>query len=93
MVLTATDDAVLIEVSDNGPEIPETVRARVFEPFYKVDASRGANARRGFGLGLSIVAAIVHGHGGRIALDDNRPTGLVVKVDLPRGLVAAEAMS
>ncbi|WP_432283690.1 HAMP domain-containing sensor histidine kinase [Aminobacter sp. BA135] len=93
VVLTATDDAVLIEVSDNGPGIPETVRARVFEPFYKVDASRGANARRGFGLGLSIVADIVHGHGGRIALDDNRPTGLVVKVDLPRGLVAAEAMS
>jgi len=92
VVLTATDEAALIEVIDNGPGIPETVRARVFEPFYKVDASRGANAKRGFGLGLSIVADIVHGHGGIIELDDNRPTGLVVKVDLPRGLVAAQAM-
>ena len=89
VVLTATDEAAFIEVSDNGPGIPETVRARVFEPFYKVDASRGSNARRGFGLGLSIVADIVHGHGGRIELDDNRPTGLVVKVDLPRRLAAA----
>ncbi len=89
VVLTATDEVALIEVSDNGPGIPETVRARVFEPFYKVDASRGANAKRGFGLGLSIVADIVHGHGGKIVLDENRPTGLVVKVDLPRGLVDA----
>lgn len=89
VVLTATDEVALIEVSDNGPGIPETVRARVFEPFYKVDSSRGANNKRGFGLGLSIVADIVHGHGGKIELDDNRPTGLVVKVDLPRGLVAA----
>lgn len=89
VVLTATDEAALIKVSDNGPGIPETVRARVFEPFYKVDASRGANAKRGFGLGLSIVADIVHGHGGKIELDDNSPTGLVVKVDLPRRLAAA----
>ncbi|WP_395447098.1 sensor histidine kinase [Aminobacter sp. UC22_36] len=88
-MLTATDEAAFIKVNDNGPGIPETVRARVFEPFYKVDASRGANAKRGFGLGLSIVADIVHGHGGKIVLDENRPTGLVVKVDLPRGLVAA----
>lgn len=88
VALTASETAALIEVSDDGPGIPTTVRARVFEPFFKVDAARGAAPKHGFGLGLSIVADIVQGHGGKIELGDNRPTGLVVKVDLPRMLPA-----
>lgn len=88
VALAATDTGALIEVSDDGPGIPMAVRARVFEPFFKADAARGTMPKHGFGLGLSIVADIVQGHGGKIELRDNRPTGLVVKVDLPHVLMA-----
>ncbi|RWC49646.1 MAG: HAMP domain-containing histidine kinase [Mesorhizobium sp.] len=83
VALAETDTAARITVGDDGPGIPMTVRARVFEPFFKEDVSRGAASKHGFGLGLSIVADIVQGHGGRIELQDNRPNGLVVIIDLP----------
>lgn len=85
VALTATDTAARITVGDDGPGIPMTARARVFEPFFKEDASRGIASKHGFGLGLSIVADIVQGHGGRIELQDNQPNGLVVAIDLPNG--------
>ena len=72
VVLTATDEVAQIGINENGTGIPETLRARVFEPFYNVDTSSGANNRRVSGFGLSIVAGIVHGHGSEIELEDNR---------------------
>lgn len=91
VTLMATDDAAVIEVTDDGPGIPATVRHQVFEPFFKSDASRPATSAHGFGLGLSIVADIVHGHGGRIELDDNPPTGLIVRLHLPRAPAGEQA--
>ncbi|WP_352655246.1 ATP-binding protein [Mesorhizobium sp. M0621] len=85
VALTATDTAAHITVGDDGPGIPMTARSRVFEPFFKEDASRGIASKHGFGLGLSIVADIIQGHGGRIELQDNQPNGLVVTIDLPNG--------
>jgi signal transduction histidine kinase len=85
VALTVTDTAARIAVGDDGPGIPMTARARVFEPFFKEDASRSIASKHGFGLGLSIVADIVQGHGGRIELQDNQPNGLVVTIDLPNG--------
>lgn len=89
VALSSTEAAALIEVRDNGPGIPEIARGRVFEPFFKMDSARGTASKHGFGLGLSIVADIVHGHGGKIELIDNEPTGLIVRVDLPCMSVAA----
>ncbi|RWQ62751.1 ATP-binding protein [Mesorhizobium sp.] len=83
VALTQTDTAARIAVVDDGPGIPTLARARVFEPFFKEDTSRGGTSKHGFGLGLSIVADIILGHGGKIELQDNQPTGLVVTVDLP----------
>ena len=85
VALTATDMAARITVGDDGPGIPMAARARVFEPFFKQDASRGIASKHGFGLGLSIVADIVQGQGGRIELLDNQPNGLIVAIDLPNG--------
>jgi signal transduction histidine kinase len=85
VALTQTDTAARIAVGDDGPGISMTARSRVFEPFFKEDMSRGVASKHGFGLGLSIVADIIQGHGGKIELHDNRPTGLVVTVDLPNG--------
>ena len=85
VALTQTDSAARIAVGDDGPGISMTARSRVFEPFFKEDMSRGVASKHGFGLGLSIVADIIQGHGGRIELHDNQPSGLVVTVDLPNG--------
>jgi signal transduction histidine kinase len=64
-------------VSDTGPGIPAGERARVFERFHRLDASRSTP---GSGLGLSLVAAVVKLHAACITLDDNAP-GLRVVVE------------
>ncbi|MFF7708917.1 ATP-binding protein [Pseudomonas sp. NPDC007930] len=56
----ADQGAPLIEVEDSGPGIPESEREAIFQRFYRSDESGGQG---GFGLGLSIVAAIVNLHG------------------------------
>ncbi|WMJ69610.1 HAMP domain-containing sensor histidine kinase [Stenotrophomonas sp. 24(2023)] len=58
------DGATCIEVGDSGPGIPEGERAAVFQRFHRSDASQGG----GFGLGLSIVAAIAGLHGFRLGV-------------------------
>ena len=71
VILRATDDngSPLIEVLDTGPGIPEAERVAVFQRFYRVD-----DKHSGFGLGLSIVAAIVNLHGFSLEVN-NRESG------------------
>ncbi len=57
--------AVVILVEDNGPGIPERVRANLFTPF------QGSTQKGGTGLGLTIAAELIHLHGGSISLDDS----------------------
>ncbi|MDX3926270.1 MAG: ATP-binding protein [Shinella sp.] len=80
--LRSAAEAVVIEVADNGPGIPEASRTRVLEPFYKDDAAR-TRGDAGFGLGLSIVAEIVQAHQGKLELLDRRPSGLVARLTIP----------
>lgn len=71
----AAEDGVHLAVQDTGPGIPPEQLGRVFDRFYKVDASRtGTALPSGSGLGLSIVRAIVERHGGRISAS-NAPNG------------------
>lgn len=79
--LEAVGAEVAILVADDGPGIPAAERERVFEPFYRLDSAR--TDAPGVGLGLAIVRAIIHAHGGAVALGDNQPRGLVVRVTLP----------
>ncbi|WP_157490685.1 sensor histidine kinase [Enterovibrio coralii] len=72
-------DAMWISVEDNGPGIPESEKARVFERLYRVDKSRTDG---GLGLGLSLAKAVAGLHHGSITLHDCHP-GLGVKVTLP----------
>jgi signal transduction histidine kinase len=71
VTLRAVNDegCVRIDVLDTGPGIPEAERVAVFQRFYRSDDQHG-----GFGLGLSIVAAIVNLHGFSLEVD-NRPGG------------------
>lgn len=80
-----TAGEAVIEVADDGPGIPEQYRARVREPFFKVDAARGGKGS-GFGLGLSIVSEIVEAHHGTLQLIDRQPNGLIARVKIPLGL-------
>jgi len=78
-------DDIVIEVSDNGPGIPDHLYAKVVEPFFKTDTARSAGAKPGFGLGLAIVSEIVARNGGRFDLLDNTPHGLTARITLPAG--------
>jgi two-component system OmpR family sensor kinase len=71
-----------IVVRDTGPGMPADEAARVFERFYRVDASR-ARTHGGSGLGLSIVSAIVTAHGGSVSAASEPGQGMTVTVDLP----------
>lgn len=71
---------VQIRISDQGPGIPTEDRERVFEAFYRRDAT---DARGGSGLGLAIARAIVLAHGGRIRIEGAPIGGTSVVVELP----------
>jgi signal transduction histidine kinase len=73
---------VRIEVVDEGPGIPPDEAERVFERFYRPDASRAAKAG-GAGLGLSIARWIVDLHGGTIRVERAEPHGCRMVVELP----------
>lgn len=70
---------VLVEVSDNGPGIPEADRARVVERFVRLDESR---SKPGSGLGLSLASGVAKLHRGRLELADAEP-GLRATLHLP----------
>lgn len=86
VMLTAdrVDGGFRFVVEDTGAGIPEEHLPRVFDRFYKVDESRtGTRVPSGSGLGLSIVQAIVHRHGGRITAGNGATGGARFEIILP----------
>jgi signal transduction histidine kinase len=73
---------VRIEVSDEGAGVPAEDIERIFDRFYRVDASRGSGAG-GAGLGLAIARSIVELHGGSIRAEARQPTGCRIVLELP----------
>ena len=69
---------VLLEVSDDGPGIPQSIQARIFDPFFTTK-SPGV----GTGLGLAIVLGIVRDYGGKVHLTSNIGQGTVFSIELP----------
>ena len=78
---------VHIEVSDEGPGVPAGEEERIFERFYRADASRSRTGG-GSGLGLAIARWIVDMHGGEIRAAAGNPTGCRMIVTLPTGAAA-----
>ena len=77
------DAGAEVSVADTGPGIPADLREKVFQRFYRTDASRSTP---GSGLGLSLVRAVADMHEARILLADNAP-GLRATIVFPkRGL-------
>ena len=73
------DKTICLTVSDTGNGIPEELKERVFEPFFRVDKSR-SRALGGVGLGLALVHEIVRVHGGSICVKDNHEGGTIFEV-------------
>ena len=85
---------VRIIVADDGPGLPDSLRTRVLEPFFKVSTARPTSDRTGFGLGLSIVEDIVRANGGTIELLNRTPHGLAAQMDFPaEGGTASDIVS
>lgn len=75
-------DRVAVTVSDDGPGVSESDLNRLFDRFFRVDASR-SRANGGTGLGLSIVQALAKAHGGEVLASRGPAGGLAITVLLP----------
>jgi signal transduction histidine kinase len=89
--LRAFPSVVEIDVVDQGPGIPPTLRDAMTQPFTRGDSARNLNAPSGFGLGLSIVRSVASGHGGTLSLLDGEERGLIARLTLPRPPVVEPA--
>jgi signal transduction histidine kinase len=77
------EDRVEIHVYDNGPGIPATDQARIFERFYQTDKSRSGGPGRGVGLGLAIAKQLLTSMGGTISVESAPASGSDFMVKLP----------
>jgi len=77
----------LIEVRDHGPGVRESIKARLFEPFWRADDSK----TRGAGLGLAIVSEIAALHEGTVTVENHPEGGAVFRLILSRRLGVSPA--
>jgi len=86
LTLKLDDKAALFTVKDTGIGIPKEDWQRIFERFYRVDASR-SRSQGGTGLGLSIVKHIVAVHTGVVSVESTLGKGSTFTIELPRSTV------
>jgi two-component system sensor kinase FixL len=79
-------DMVEISVADSGPGLPESVRARLFQPFV-------TTKRDGMGVGLSVCRTIVEVHGGELRAEDGVGGGTVFRLTVPRETAPGEPIA
>ena len=77
---------VVVEISDDGPGVPESVRSRIFDPFFSTK-----QVRSGTGLGLAVAQALAHEHGGSLRLAHERGDGATFVIELPTRDATREA--
>ena len=79
--LKAQGTYLCLTVADNGPGIPDSEKAAVFQRFYRMDQSRKSKSH--FGLGLSIASEIISLHKGQLLLTDTPGGGATFQILLP----------
>ena len=80
--LSVDGPSIRISVCDEGPGIPADKLEAVFEPFYRIEPSRGRHTG-GHGLGLTVARSIARTHGGDVVLSNRTPRGLEAVLTLP----------
>jgi two-component system OmpR family sensor kinase len=80
--LRGEDGRAVIEVVDHGEGIPPGHAQRIFERFHRAEPGRSGD-QGGSGLGLSIAAAVVTAHGGRIGVHQTPGGGATFRIELP----------
>ncbi|RZL26910.1 MAG: hybrid sensor histidine kinase/response regulator, partial [Pedobacter sp.] len=81
--ITSKQSEVKIEVSDNGPGIPEGIGEKLFDKFYKVMSKE--SLKMGFGIGLYLVKNFVELHKGKIHFQSEKGVGTSFFIELPVG--------
>lgn len=84
-----TQEYVYIDITDNGPGVPEDQLTRIFNPFYRVDTSR-TKKTGGYGLGLAIASRAIQLHHGEIMALNNSKGGLLVRIILNSAIQEAK---
>ncbi|MFN3459505.1 MAG: sensor histidine kinase [Oceanibaculum sp.] len=82
ITLEGAEDTARIIVEDDGPGIPAHERARIFEPFVRLETSRSRDTG-GSGLGLAIAKMVIESNGGSLTAEDARNGGARFVVSLP----------
>jgi len=80
-------DAVVLEVIDHGPGVPDKLKTQIFEPFQRFDGRKV-----GVGLGLAVAKGFTEAMGGTIVAADTPGGGLTVRITLPVAGRKAESM-
>ncbi|MGO9016451.1 MAG: sensor histidine kinase [Dissulfurispiraceae bacterium] len=86
VVLGGDKENIEIRVTNQGPTIPEEIRRRMFDPYFKgtgEQADTPARAPGYLGLGLTIVKEVTEAHGGRVEYEPVEPTGSCFRILLP----------
>ncbi|MDD3252897.1 MAG: sensor histidine kinase KdpD [Lachnospiraceae bacterium] len=73
---------VVVEISDDGPGIPDEAKPRIFDMFY-TSATKIVDSRRSLGLGLALCKSIINAHDGEICVLDHEPIGTTFRFTLP----------
>jgi two-component system sensor histidine kinase QseC len=79
VTIMAKDKVVVVSISDSGVGIPEALRSRIFDRFYRAPGV----TQVGSGLGLSIVKRIVDIHSGKITVVDSNSGGATISIEFP----------
>jgi signal transduction histidine kinase len=75
------DGSVMVQVCDRGPGVPEAMRERIFEPFFRLPGH--AEQAGGIGLGLALVKQIAVRHGGSVRCEARAGGGSRFVITLP----------